>query len=136
MGRVNIAMGKFEESKTEFSKSIFYLSRFQGAEAVSTSMGYYRLGDVFLAQGFVENALAFFDKVVDIWFKYLSALYDPEADARALENDSLSLSQTQTQQGSLTFVLPSNLESLSEEQLADGSHQLNQVSLCLSQGLA
>lgn len=108
MGRVNTALGKFEDSKNEFAKSIFYLSRFQGAEAVGTSVGYYRLGDVFLAQGFVENALAFFDKVVDIWFKYLSALHNPAQP----END---------------IVIPKELESLSEEQLADGSYQLQQI---------
>jgi tetratricopeptide (TPR) repeat protein len=108
MGRVNTALGKFEESKAEFSKSIFYMSRFQGAEAVGTSVGYYRLGDVFLAQGFVENALAFFDKVVDIWFKYLSALHNPEQP-----NDNVIISE--------------ELESLSEEQLADGSYQLQKI---------
>ena len=84
------------------------MSRFQGAEAVGTSVGYYRLGDVFLAQGFVENALAFFDKVVDIWFKYLSALHNPEQP-----NDDI--------------VIPEELESLSEEQLADGSYQLKKI---------
>jgi tetratricopeptide (TPR) repeat protein len=108
MGRVNTALGRLEESKKEFSKSIFYLSRFQGAESVDTSVGYYRLGDVFLAQGFVENALAFFDKVVDIWFKYLSALHDPAEP----NND---------------IVIPKELESLSEEQLADGAYQLKQI---------
>jgi hypothetical protein len=29
---------------------------------------------VFLAEGNVEGSLAFFDKVVDIWFKYLNAM--------------------------------------------------------------
>ncbi len=108
MGRVSTALGKFEESKSEFAKSIFFMSRFQGAEAVGTSVGYYRLGDVFLAQGFVENALAFFDKVVDIWFKYLSALHNPQQP----END---------------VVIPKELESLSEEQLADGAYQLQKI---------
>lgn len=108
MGRVNTALGKLEDSKKEFSKSIFYMSRFQGAEAVDTSVGYFRLGDVFLAQGFVENALAFFDKVVDVWFKYLSALHDPAEP----NND---------------IVIPKELESLSEEQLADGASQLKQI---------
>ena len=69
MGRVNTALGKFEDAKPEFANAIFFMSKFQGAEAVGTSMGYFRLGDVYMAQGLLEAALAFFDKVVDIWDK-------------------------------------------------------------------
>lgn len=54
MGRVCTALGKFEEAKPEFSSNIYYMSRCSGAESVSVSMGYFRLGDVFLAQGNVE----------------------------------------------------------------------------------
>ncbi len=112
MGRVNTALGKFEEAKAEFANAIFFMSKFQGAEAVSTSMGYFRLGDVYLAQGSLENALAFFDKVVDIWYKYLSALHDPEKD------QDIDVG---------AIVMPKELESLSEEQLADGRSQLDHI---------
>jgi tetratricopeptide (TPR) repeat protein len=76
-GRVSIAQGNFDASKPDFADSIYFASRSYGAEAVVTSIGYFRLGDVFLAEGNVECALAYFDKVVDIWYKYLSELHQP-----------------------------------------------------------
>ena len=112
MGRVCTAQGKFEEAKPEFSNCIYYNSRCVGAESVSVSMGYFRLGDVFLAQGNVECSLSFFDKVVDIWYKYLTSLHSAreEEDPAALPAPSSS-----------------KLEKLSEEQLADGRAQLEQI---------
>ena len=114
MGRVNTSLGKFEEAKPEFANAIFFMSKFQGAEAVSTSMGYFRLGDVYMAQGLLEAALAFFDKVVDIWYKYLSALHNPESDS-------------DTFLGETVINMPPELENLSEEQLAEGRSQLDQI---------
>lgn len=114
MGRVNTALGKFEEAKPEFANAIFFMSKFQGAEAVSTSMGYFRLGDVFMAQGLLEAALAYFDKVVDIWYKYLSALHNPDSDADGLLGDPV-------------INMPPELENLTEEQLAEGRSQLDQI---------
>jgi tetratricopeptide (TPR) repeat protein len=105
MGRVCTAQGRFEEAKSEFSSAIYYMSVNAGAESVSVSMGYFRLGDVFLAQGNIECALAFFDKVVDIWYKYLTNLHAARDDAAAM-------------------AAP---EKLTEEQLADGRSQLEQV---------
>jgi tetratricopeptide (TPR) repeat protein len=76
IGRTKTSLGQFEEAKAEFAKSILYASKALGADSAITSIGYFRMGDVFLAQTKVESALAFFDKVVDIWFKYLSALHN------------------------------------------------------------
>lgn len=113
MGRVNTALGKFEDAKPEFANAIYYMAKYQGAEAVATSMGYFRMGDVFLAQGQVECALAFFDKVVDIWYKYLSALHNPDNEANP--------------DGTVDLNMPIELESLTEEQLSDGRAQLDQI---------
>jgi tetratricopeptide (TPR) repeat protein len=65
----------FDEARSEFARSVYYSTRCFGAESIGASSGYYRLGEIFLAQGKTENALAFFDKVVDIWYKYLSSIY-------------------------------------------------------------
>lgn len=108
MGRVNTSLGKFEEAKPEFSSCIYYMSKCAGAESIAASLGYFRLGDVFLAQGNVECALAFFDKVVDIWYKYLTNLHTPTGP---------SLEATQA----------APTEKLTEEQLADGRAQLEQI---------
>ena len=57
LGRVLTAQGSFEEAKNEYSEAIYYSSCYSGAEAVPTSMGYFRLGDVFLAQSSVDPGL-------------------------------------------------------------------------------
>jgi tetratricopeptide (TPR) repeat protein len=115
MGRVCTGQGKFEEAKPEFGNCIYYTSRCVGAESVSVSMGYFRLGDVFLAQGNIECALSFFDKLVDIWYKYLTGLHLARED-----DPSAAPSPAQP-------VPNFKPESLSEEQLADGRAQLEQV---------
>lgn len=65
----------FDGARSEFSHAVYFSTRCFGAESIGASSGYYRLGEVFLAQGKTENALAFFDKVVDIWYKYLSGIF-------------------------------------------------------------
>ena len=93
LGRTKTVLGQFDDAKAEFSKAVLYSSKALGADSAVTSLGYFRLGDVFLAQTKVECALAYFDKVVDIWFKYLSALHntlDP-----AYRPNTLSQSETQ-----------------------------------------
>lgn len=110
LGRVNTVRGNFDLAKAEYASSVYYAACCYGAEAIPTSIGYFRLGDVFLGRGNVECALAFFDKVVDIWYKYLSALH---ASATNPEGRS---------QGKAA-----NIEHLSEESLADGHGQLEQV---------
>jgi len=138
MGRVSTSQGKFEEAKPELASAIFYMSRCQGAEAVATSMGYFRLGDVFLAQGSVEVALAFFDKVVDIWYKYLTALHTsttttPNMDAVSSgaaqpEGDFNSASGNLNGTATTTLVASTPiLETLNEEQLSDGRAHLEQI---------
>eukprot|EP00455_Lapot_gusevi_P041648 TRINITY_DN4854_c0_g1_i5.p1 TRINITY_DN4854_c0_g1~~TRINITY_DN4854_c0_g1_i5.p1 ORF type:complete len:197 (-),score=56.19 TRINITY_DN4854_c0_g1_i5:151-681(-) len=42
-----------------------------GPEHIDTAGGYYYMASVFLLQDQVEAALASFDKVVDIWYKFL-----------------------------------------------------------------
>ena len=71
LGRVLTAQGNLNAAKDELAQSIYFSSKFYGAESCATSIGYYRLGDIFLAQGDKVSTLAFFDKVVDIWYKLL-----------------------------------------------------------------
>jgi len=99
----------------EFASCVFYSSRCYGAEAVATAPGYFRLGDSFLAQSNVENALAFFDKVVDIWYKYLSAL-QANSETGAVPKD-----------GGDRPSGGDSPEELGEDQLADGKDQLEQI---------
>jgi hypothetical protein len=74
-GQLYSARKDFDAARNEFSHGVYYSTKCYGAESVGASSGYFRLGEIFLAQGKVENALAFFDKVVDIWYKYLSGIF-------------------------------------------------------------
>lgn len=118
LGRLHTAEGKFEDAKTEFASSIFYSARNYGAEAIATAIGYYNLGDVFIALGNIESALAFFDKVVDIWYKYLSGLH-----SQALSKMGGRFSESQGD--GIGDDIP--LEDPTEAQLTDGRNHLTQI---------
>ena len=71
--------------------------------------------------------MAFFDKVVDIWYKYLSSLLTKvESTARAVKEGpggSLSLGSIQQQQQ----VQMNDLEVLNEENMSEGRGQLQAI---------
>lgn len=126
MGRVQTAQGNFDTAKPNFADAVYYASRFYGAESIVSSIGYFRLGDVFLAQGNVECALAFFDKVVDIWYKYLSELHQADEEAVLLDGTAAaagkkSVLRAGTQPEAVTS------EQLTDENLAEGRNQLEMV---------
>jgi tetratricopeptide (TPR) repeat protein len=114
-GRVFTAQGSIAGAKAEYSSSIYFCSRCFGTESISTAIGYFRLGDLFISQGIVESALAFFDKVVDIWFKYLNSL-------RTLESSSVT---SRLSRGG--HVLTKDLDQLTEENISDGYNQLENI---------
>jgi tetratricopeptide (TPR) repeat protein len=119
-GRVGTAEGNFENAKEDYAQAIYYGSKCYGAESIVTSLGFYRLGDVFLAQGNMECALAFFDKVVDIWYKYLCELQqgtNPEGQPMTTGKNAI-LSEKMT---------PITAEQLTEENLVEGRNQLEAI---------
>lgn len=120
MGRVSTAQGRFDEAKPDFGEGIYYASRCYGAESIATSLGYFRLGDVFLAQSNVECALAFFDKVVDIWYKYLSGLQQTGAVEDPTNRPVSDKHAPHAPHGHTS-------EQLTEENLAEGRSQLEIV---------
>jgi len=73
-GKLYAAQGKYVLASQELAKDIYNSSICFGPEHIKTSGGYFHLASVFDAQYRVESALAFYDKVVDIWYKYLSAI--------------------------------------------------------------
>lgn len=70
-GRVYAAQGNNVAALESFARDIYFSTLCLGPEHISTSIGYFFLAQVFAAQANMEAALAFFDKVVDIWYKYL-----------------------------------------------------------------
>ena len=124
IGRVKASKGDFIEAKKHFSSGIFYASKAFGAEAIATSFGYFRLGEVFLAQGSPEVALDFYDKVVDIWYKYLTSLYNNAENKIGNSNMTTSLIPTKENDDS---QIQQASEPLSEEQLSEGRNQLDLI---------
>lgn len=119
-GRVDTAEGNFEAAKEDYSQAIYFGSRCYGAESIVTSLGFFRLGDVFLAQGNMECALAFFDKVVDIWYKYLCELQQ----GNVTETGGLRTGKSAIFSEKMN---PITAEQLTEENLVEGRNQLEAI---------
>jgi len=132
-GRVCTAQGNFELAKEDYAQAIYYASKCYGAESLVTSLGFFRLGDVFLAQGNMEAALAFFDKVVDIWYKYLCELQQDTYNKIELTDPPRDVSTPTTTLGPSTGGLnkdrlnPITAEQLTEENLVEGRNQLEAI---------
>ena len=78
-GKVYAARGKLDEALDELAKDIYCSSLASGPEHVDASPGYFHAASVFYAQHRIEHALAFYDKVVDAWYKFLvQCRSDPE----------------------------------------------------------
>mmetsp|Transcript_20205 Transcript_20205/g.42332 ORF Transcript_20205/g.42332 Transcript_20205/m.42332 type:complete len:456 (+) Transcript_20205:113-1480(+) len=70
-GKLYTAQDKLEEALKELAKDIYHSSLEVGPEHVDTSGGYFHMANIFYIQNKIDNALAFYDKVVDIWYKFL-----------------------------------------------------------------
>lgn len=125
-GRVCTAQGNFDLAKEDYAQAIYYASKCYGAESLVTSLGFFRLGDVFLAQGNMEAALAYFDKVVDIWYKYLCELQQDTYNGTGRDVG------TPTNPATTNFLTkeklnPITAEQLTEENLVEGRNQLEAI---------
>jgi len=86
-GRLYASQSKFDEALRQLADDVYYSSLMVGPEHIDTSGGYFQLGNVFYSMNKVENALAMYDKVVDIWYKCVTQLLS--ADAAAFELPAL-----------------------------------------------
>lgn len=73
-GRLYASQGKFDEALRQLADDVYYSSLMVGPEHIDTSGGYFQLGNVFYSMNKIENALAMYDKVVDIWYKCVTQL--------------------------------------------------------------
>eukprot|EP00611_Tribonema_gayanum_P022292 TRINITY_DN4449_c0_g1_i1.p1 TRINITY_DN4449_c0_g1~~TRINITY_DN4449_c0_g1_i1.p1 ORF type:complete len:444 (-),score=157.58 TRINITY_DN4449_c0_g1_i1:32-1321(-) len=79
-GKLYRAQGKLDKALQELSSHVYCSSVEVGPEHISTSAGYFLMADVFYTQRKVNTALAFYDKVVDIWYKLLASMCHGSAD--------------------------------------------------------
>ncbi len=73
-GKLYAAQGKHAEALQQLSQDVYYASLEVGPEHVDTAGGYYHMANIFYNQNQIENALAFYDKVVDVWYKFLASV--------------------------------------------------------------
>lgn len=73
-GRLYAAQQRYDDALRQLAYGVYYSSLDSGPEHIYTSHGYYQMARVFMLRQDVEHMLAFYDKVVDIWYKFLIKL--------------------------------------------------------------
>ena len=73
-GKLYASQGKHAEALQQLSQDVYYASLEVGPEHVDTAGGYYHMANIFYSQNQIENSLAFYDKVVDVWYKFLASV--------------------------------------------------------------
>ena len=120
-GKLYALKGEYTEALQHMAKDIYFLSLDLGPENVQTAVGYFNMGNVFIAQSQLEKGLAFYDKVVDIWYKYLADIRSEVAEKAVLET-----ANTTEAIGILRSILETKQRSLGVEHIASGE------ALCVS----
>lgn len=108
----------------------------KGPEHYRTAGGYYQMGIAFLKQDSVENALSFFDKVVDIWYKFLMGLRSSSSakeDSGASIRDVLDDAEIGDAASTLRSIVDSRGEFLGNQHIATGeaSYVLGMIMILL-----
>eukprot|EP00961_Rhodomonas_salina_P233503 3156037-Rhodomonas_salina.1 len=93
-GKLYASQGKHEEALRQLANDVYFSSLQVGPEHIETAGGYYYLATVFYLQRQLDCALAMCDKVVEIWFKHVSALIDPSKTSGGCSDVLLADSQT------------------------------------------
>jgi len=70
-GKLYASQGRFQDALRQLALDIYYSSLESGPEHIDTAGGYFYLADVFMTMGSVEHALALYDKVVDVFYRFL-----------------------------------------------------------------
>ncbi|CAM9542028.1 unnamed protein product [Hapterophycus canaliculatus] len=114
-GKLHTAQNKLDEALNDLSKDVYCSSLEVGPEHIDTSAGYFLIANIFYAQRKVENSLAFYDKVVDIWYKFLASVRN---DANLAEN--VGKAQLSEGMDMLTRVLNTRINLLGDTHIATG----------------
>mmetsp|Transcript_61096 Transcript_61096/g.101185 ORF Transcript_61096/g.101185 Transcript_61096/m.101185 type:complete len:447 (+) Transcript_61096:86-1426(+) len=78
--------GKLDLALKQLSQATYFLTILNGPSHVLTSFGYFDLGNVFAATSNMDSAMAFYEKVKDIWYDHLTSVFsedDIEIEHRA-----------------------------------------------------
>ena len=119
-GKLYASQGRFDDALKQLALDVYYSSLESGPEHIDTAGGYFYLADTFLSRGSLEHALAFYDKVVDIWYKFLVNLrHRPEESI----SDYLSESSIGEAVEMLRSILETRRTHLGSTHIATGEAQ-------------
>lgn len=79
-GKLYAAGERYDDAIRQLALDAYHLSLEHGPEHVDVGVSYYYIGDVFLLKANVESALAFFDKTVEIMFKFCAKLRERQGE--------------------------------------------------------
>eukprot|EP00744_Colponema_vietnamica_P000725 GILI01001269.1.p1 GENE.GILI01001269.1~~GILI01001269.1.p1 ORF type:complete len:369 (+),score=64.79 GILI01001269.1:77-1183(+) len=73
-GRLYASQDMYAEALRSLASDVYFSSLEAGPEHISTAASYYHMANVFHSQSKNDQALAFFDKVEAIWYKFLTEI--------------------------------------------------------------
>eukprot|EP00796_Vickermania_ingenoplastis_P006143 gene6143-4422_t len=82
-GLLYAADEKLDAAVSHLSCATYYLSGIHGPESILTSFSYFDLGNVFAAKASMENAMALYDTVKEIWYSYLMKVLQEIVEKKA-----------------------------------------------------
>jgi len=124
-GKLYALKGNYSEALRHMANDIYYLSLDLGPENVQTAVGYFNMGNVFIAQSQLEKGLALYDKVVDIWYKHLADIRSDVAEKAVLET-----ANTTEALGILKSILETKQRSLGADHIASGEVRACERLIC------
>eukprot|EP01006_Ploeotia_vitrea_P057170 TRINITY_DN68156_c5_g1_i6.p1 TRINITY_DN68156_c5_g1~~TRINITY_DN68156_c5_g1_i6.p1 ORF type:complete len:484 (-),score=84.70 TRINITY_DN68156_c5_g1_i6:121-1572(-) len=105
--------GKLDIALKQLAQATYYLTLLNGPNHILTSFGYFDLGNVFAAKSNMDSAMAYYEKVKDIWFTHLEKVVVKATQKKRRQIDH-------GEDDDEEVVEHSNPASFGEENLQDG----------------
>eukprot|EP01012_Entosiphon_sulcatum_P064626 TRINITY_DN93453_c0_g1_i1.p1 TRINITY_DN93453_c0_g1~~TRINITY_DN93453_c0_g1_i1.p1 ORF type:complete len:378 (-),score=66.79 TRINITY_DN93453_c0_g1_i1:111-1244(-) len=80
--------GKLDIALKQLAQATYYLTILNGPSHILTSFGYFDLGNVFAANSNMDSAMAFYEKVKEIWYAHLERVATALPDELQFEHST------------------------------------------------
>eukprot|EP00667_Euglena_gracilis_P017311 EG_transcript_18239 len=89
-GLLYASASKLDLALKHLAQATYFLTVLNGPNHILTAFGYFDLGNVFAAKSSMDSAMAFYNKVKDIWYDHLTLVFGgPELDPAVLSTPAL-----------------------------------------------
>jgi tetratricopeptide (TPR) repeat protein len=140
-GQLYAAQEEYEKAIYQLAMDVYHCSKVNGPEDVTVTGGYYLMGNIFVKQVRLEDAIAIFDKVVAIWTNKWTMQYTLDvaeaAEATQMLSSILKFRQQNNPTASIIKVIMFTLAKIyySASQLESSREMANKaleglISLC------